>query len=91
MILFLSEEREDTAGINHTYDRVIPSLIGKYCRGAGEVIPEINMDTSGNVIFLYNGYDCDDCIEAGFYTTKIIDSIFDKQKVLVVAIMTNPV
>lgn len=92
MILFLSEEREDMAGINQTYDRVMaPSLIGKYCRGVGEVIPGINMDTSGNVIFLYNGYDCDDCIEAGFYTTKMIDSIFGKQKVLVVATMTNPV
>lgn len=45
--------------------------------------------TSNQVLFLYNGNDCDTCIDRGYEMVKKIDSTMNKQSVFIISTSTN--
>lgn len=45
--------------------------------------------TSNRILFLYNGYDCETCIDRGYEMTKKIDSTMNKQSVFIISTSSN--
>jgi hypothetical protein len=51
----------------------------------------VNMQRQGNfVVFIFNYYDCETCVDCGFHISKKIDLLSDKQMVYPIASMMNP-
>ncbi|MDE5417929.1 hypothetical protein L3049_07905 [Labilibaculum sp. DW002] len=44
---------------------------------------------SNKTIFLYNGFDCQTCIDIGFEISKMIDSVLNKQVVYIISTSAN--
>jgi hypothetical protein len=45
--------------------------------------------TSNRILFLYNGYDCETCIDRGYEMVKKIDSTMNKQSVFIISTSSN--
>ena len=72
-------------------DNIKTHLVGKYCKSISS-FNTINTDIIGQkgaIIFLYNGFDCEDCINIGFNMINTINKSSNQRLVYVVASMTN--
>lgn len=45
--------------------------------------------SANHVIFLYNGFDCETCIDIGYRVSKTIDSLVQKQMVYIISTSAN--
>ncbi len=63
-------------------------IVGKQMKSLRKIVGD-SVDLRNRVIFLYNGFDCQSCIDVGYSLTKNIDSLSNKQVVYVVATSTN--
>ena len=64
------------------------TFIGKKLKSL-QVILTDTIDLSNKVILVYNGFDCQDCINAGYRIVNRIDSLFGNQRCYVVATSSN--
>jgi hypothetical protein len=58
-------------------------LIGKTIKSVDSIIPVKKSDNF--IIFIFNFYDCGDCVNAGFYISKKMDALYGKQIVYPIA------
>jgi hypothetical protein len=63
-------------------------IIGKQLKSLERIVCD-SIDLKNKAIFIYNGFDCEDCIDIGYNLTKKIDSLSNKQVVYIVATSTN--
>ena len=84
-------QQQNRPNIVDVEEKIRSSLIGRSCSTVNLVIPteELHEQTEAQIVLLYNGYDCDKCIEDGFSIAKYIDAHFSRQRVFIVSIMAN--
>lgn len=63
-------------------------IIGKKLKSFEKIIND-SVDLKNKIIFIYNGFDCENCIDIGYNLTKKIDSLSHKQIVYIIATSTN--
>lgn len=95
VLLFIScKNNKSTNSVNSIQktDRVKEQqklmVIGKNIKSLKKIIND-SIDLKNKVIFIYNGYDCESCIDVGYDLAKKIDSLSNKQNVYVIATSTN--
>ncbi|PIF06706.1 MAG: hypothetical protein CSA36_00490 [Draconibacterium sp.] len=63
-------------------------IIGKQLKSLERIVGD-SIDLKNKAIFIYNGFDCEDCIDIGYKLTKKIDSLSNIQVVYIIATSTN--
>jgi hypothetical protein len=63
-------------------------IIGKQLKSLNEIVGD-SIALKDRVIFIYNGFDCETCIDIGYAIIKKIDSLSQVQMAYVIATSTN--
>jgi hypothetical protein len=63
-------------------------IMGKQLKSLESIVSDSSMFKDA-VIFIYNGFDCEDCIDVGYSLVRTIDSLAQRQIVYVVSTSAN--
>lgn len=63
-------------------------LQGKDLNSARKILDD-SINLGNHILFLYNGFDCETCIEKGFMLAKTLDSLSGKQFVFIISTSAN--
>ena len=63
-------------------------ILNKEIKSLKQIIGD-SINLSNKVVFLYNGFDCETCIDISYEITRKIDSISQKQIVYVISTSSN--
>lgn len=80
----LSEKAES----NTVLEQQRNAILGRSISSIGTILGD-SIDAENKVILIYDGYDCETCIDVGYEMSKRIDELANKQKAYVITTSTN--
>jgi len=83
-----SEKNVPTLGKDNILEEQINTIKNRKIQSLKNIFGD-SIQTKNRVIFLYNGYDCETCVDIGYEMLKKMDSISQTQMVYVISTSAN--
>lgn len=74
--------------VNNVLEQQRNAILGKKISSIVTILGD-SINAENKVILLYDGYDCENCIDVGYEMSKRIDELSDQQKVYIITTSLN--